>query len=224
MITILAIGGAVIKTAREELLELTGRKAFDVLIHNGGSIFHDFQIPMDPQLEGRHSYPLDELLNNDKTYWRNQRNSSAVWYWIKGYDKGPVSSVTRTCTAMGIDVLLFTVLGGDFWQMHRLDEWSVLADHCAEDFNKLTHYMSEPFHYICMGSAVVHPEVFIKVVGVNGRIPEGSYTTVVDFRNMYRPMTRVAKYGEYRCMTHKDFLQEWMKRSERHIPNNGNKQ
>ena len=41
---ILAIGGHVIKTAGYELLRVIKANKVEMLIHNGGSLFHDFQL------------------------------------------------------------------------------------------------------------------------------------------------------------------------------------
>jgi len=55
-----------------------------------------------------------------------------------------------------------------------------------------------------MGSAVIHPEVFIKAVAVSK--PSKFKADVVDFLDMYRPRTRVAKYGIYYQITHQEYL------------------
>ena len=55
---ILAIGGAVIKTGKTELIEVIKSGQIEMLIHNGGSIFHNFQQEMDDLSD--HSYPLNE--------------------------------------------------------------------------------------------------------------------------------------------------------------------
>ena len=41
---ILAIGGHVIKTAKYGLYKVIERGYVEMIIHNGGSLFHDFQI------------------------------------------------------------------------------------------------------------------------------------------------------------------------------------
>jgi len=62
--TILAIGGAVIKTALEPLRKAINNGKVEMLIHNGGSVFHDFQIAMGELEEGQTSYSLDKLLDS----------------------------------------------------------------------------------------------------------------------------------------------------------------
>ena len=78
---ILAIGGAVIKTAYEEIKECARRKMFDVLIHNGGSLFHDFQraTEFDKLPTNSNSYPLRLLLDYPEL---NKEASQLVWNYI----------------------------------------------------------------------------------------------------------------------------------------------
>jgi len=204
---ILAIGGAVIKTAKPELKEIIMNNKVEMLIHNGGSIFHDFQQELDPTLED-HSYPITELLED---YECNRLSSEYLWDWILGVGKAPEGSITRLCENKKIPVLLFTVLGADFWQLF-VHSWISLADKSFKDFEMLCYKFRNPFHYICMGSAVVHPEVFLKAVAVTK--PKEFRADVVDFLDMYRPRTRVAKYGKYYQMSHKEFLDEWLNKGE----------
>ncbi len=179
-----------------------------MLIHNGGSIFHDFQLSIDPELmdTNEHSYPLKSLLIDCLP---NMDASKLVWKWIEG-DYAPEGSVTRICDDLHIPVLLFTGLACDYWQMFgETSDWSALGVHAFWDFKKLTERFRRPFHYICMGSAVIHPEVFIKAVSLANSIDFKA--DVVDFLDMYRPRTRVAKFGKYYQMEHKEYLQKWIK-------------
>jgi hypothetical protein len=199
---ILAIGGAVIKTARLELRKVVEKGKVDVLIHNGGSLFHDFQLATE-EIKG-HSHPLDELLED---YEVNRHASGLVWDWIRS-KVAPESSITRLAEDMGKDVLMFTALGADFWQLFDTD-WGKLGLASWFYFHRLCQIMASPFHFINMGSAVIHPEVFTKALAVVK--PKDFRATVVDFKEMYRPRTRVAKYGEYCECSHKDFLKAWAK-------------
>jgi len=209
MKTILAIGGAVIKTAYDEIKECARRKKFEVLIHNGGSLFHDFQRATEEEKlpTDSNSYPLKVLLSHPEL---NKEASQLVWNYIYS-GISPVNSLTKICQKEKIEVLMFTGLGCDFWQIFKCaTHWKKLGEISYLYFEKLCEIMSEPFHYVCMGSAVIHPEVFTKALSVAK--PKEFRTTVVDFLpNQYRPKTRVAKYGEYLCMTHKEFLNLWLK-------------
>ena len=75
---ILAIGGAVIKTARDELLKVIEQDMVEMLIFNGGAIFHDFQLSIDDELEG-HSYPIEKLI---ESFACNTRPSDILWHWL----------------------------------------------------------------------------------------------------------------------------------------------
>ncbi len=197
---IVAIGGAVIKTAKKELSEYIKKGHVEMLIHNGGSIFHDIQQATDPNLKG-HSYPLDDLMDD---YSCNKEASIMVKEWID-YGEAPVGTITNLCNEMEIPVLMFTSLGCDFWQLFAdKDEWEMFGKVAYYYFESLVERFKKPFHYINMGSAVIHPEVFTKAIAVAKN--KDFKADVVDFKDMYRPRTRVAKYGNYYQMTHKEFL------------------
>lgn len=203
---IISIGGAVIKTAKSELYELIERNKVEMLIHNGGSIFHDFQTSIDYGMINKEnkSYSLNEIVENLEY---NREASELVWNWIEGHP-APIDSVTKLCEEKKIPVLLFTGMACDFWQLFRKD-WSLYARKAKNDFDILCARMIKPFHYICMGSAVIHPEVFVKALSITH--PKKFKADVVDFLDMYRPRTRVAKYGKYYKMTHKEFIKKCLK-------------
>lgn len=206
MKAIMAIGGAVIKTAWEEVKMVTEKEKVEMLIHNGASLFHDFQRATDKILAdlGIHSYPLQSLLD-DKDL--DRKASEMVWEWVKGKKGAPEGSLTRICEERKIDVLCFTALGCDFWQMFDRD-WESFASRTRKDFYFLCKRMMEgEFYYLLLGSAVIHPEVFAKAIAMAR--PEKFKADVVDFLEMYRPKTRVACYGEYHRMEFKDFLRKW---------------
>jgi len=197
---IVAIGGAVIKTAKKELSKYIKDGHVEMLIHNGGSIFHDIQQAIDPNLKG-HSYPLDDLMDD---YSCNKEASICVWDFIK-YGEAPENTITNLCNQMRIPVLLFTGLGCDFWHLFASpDQWAEYGRSSFFYFDKLVERFKKPFYYINMGSAVIHPEVFTKAIAA---AKNSCFTAdVVDFKDMYRPRTRVAKYGTYYQMTHKEWL------------------
>jgi len=197
---IIAIGGAVIKTAKKELEQAIEDNHIEMLIHNGGSIFHDIQQAIDPNLKG-HSYPLDNLMDD---YSCNKEASSYVWEFVE-YGTAPENSITNLCNQLCIPVLLFTGLGCDFWHLFSSrEQWGEYGRRSYDYFEELVKRFKSKFHYINMGSAVIHPEVFTKAIAVAKN--QCFQSDVVDFKNMYRPRTRVAKYGNYYTMNHKDFL------------------
>ena len=114
---IVAIGGAVIKTARSLLYEIINNNEVEMLIHNGGSLFHDFQLSLDPPSDNQHSYSLEQLL---KDHSINQFTSDHVNEFIKNsiLDNAPDNSITQLCLSKHIPVLLFTIAAQDtsvFW-------------------------------------------------------------------------------------------------------------
>lgn len=203
---IMGIGGAVIKTAMDELREVVKQRKIDVLLHCGASLFHDFQ--RNTESLDSHSYILDDLL---KDYSLDRNASSLVWKWLRRKE-APGNSVTRLCCENDIAVLLFATLGTDFWQLF-CDEWGLIARQCHDDFYSLCNIMAKDnFTYINMGSSVIMPEVFTKALALTGIDNLNNFKAhVVDFLpNQYRPLTRVAKYGNYYQMAHKEFLRKWL--------------
>ena len=219
MFTIMAIGGAVIKTARDLLQIVIEQRKVDVLVHNGGSIFHDFQLALEgDKLGSWHSYPLDMLLED---YSINGYTSSMLCRYLGVYPYNetsylpPDGSITKLCVDLKIPVLMFTCLGADFWQMFGSSkQWADLGKRQYDDFTRLCTFMRKEFHYICMGSAVIHPEVFIKALAVTGADTRSFTTTVVDFNQAYRPLTRVAKFGNYYQCTHRQYLERMVEASD----------
>jgi hypothetical protein len=201
---ILAIGGAVIKTALDPLKNVLDD--VEILIHNGGSLFHDFQIAIGEFKKGETSYTLDKLLVDFKC---NEAATKKIWKWIDG-GLAPKNSVTRMCENRGIPVLVFTGLGCDFWQMFG-HNWEIFARKTQSDFLELCERFKKPFHYICAGSGVIHPEVFVKALAISH--PKDFRADVVDFKIMYRPISRVAVYGDYFLMEHKEFFKLWSEKS-----------
>ena len=204
---ILAIGGHVIKTARAELKQVIDDGKVEMLIHNGGSLFHDFQLSLDYPLvmSGNHSYSLEGLIEDPGI---NKTASEIVWRWIEGGVEAPIGSVTKRCEDFAIPVLMFTCLGCDFWHLFRGSKyWGELGEKTHQYFSILREKLQAPFHYVCMGSAVIHPEVFTKAIA---GIKKPEFTAdVVDFLDMYRPRSRIAKYGKYYKMTHEEYLIKW---------------
>lgn len=208
---ILAIGGHVIKTARVELEKAIERGHVEMLIHNGGSIFHDFQLATCTELVTRqiHSFPLDEVVEDPNV---TKQAALHVWEWLLGSKNyAPKNSITRLCQGYHIPVLMFTIPGADFWHLFKgADAWGELGHALFHHFSELRLRFRYPFHYVCMGSAVVHPEIFTKAIS-GMKLPEAMQADVVDFKMMYRPETRVSKYGHYYVITHKQYLQELLR-------------
>ena len=180
-----------------------------MLIHNGGSLFHDFQLATEANLVTRqiHSFPLQELIEDPNP---NRRASVSVWDWLIEAKNAPYISITRRCQDLEIPVLMFSIPGADFWHLFRGgDAWGEMGKKAHDHFAILRERLHNPFHYVCMGSAVIHPEIFTKAIaGI--KKPEFK-ADVVDFLDMYRPRTRIAQYGNYYKMEHKEYLQRWLK-------------
>ncbi len=207
---ILAIGGHVIKTAKYELYKVIERGHVEMLIHNGGSIFHDFQIATTSDARivtaENKSYPLSDLIETPEM---NTPASLKLWNWIEGKIEAPKGSITSLCEGYAIPILMFTAPGCDFWQLFKGgNHWAMLGRKLHNDFGELRSRLKRPFHYVCMGSAVIHPEIFTKAIA---GIPKPEFKAdVVDFLDMYRPRTRISQFGTYHKMTHKEYLGKWL--------------
>ncbi|MDP1614196.1 MAG: hypothetical protein Q8L68_00195, partial [Methylococcales bacterium] len=128
------------------------------------------------------------------------------------FGEPPINSITYDCYTQDIDVLLFSALGTDFWQLF-CDDWYLIGNKCQHDFYELCRIIKDDnFIFINMGSAVILPEVFTKALAIVGIENLKNWRShVVDFLpNQYRPLTRVAKYGTYFVMDHKEFLSKWL--------------
>lgn len=206
---ILAIGGAVIKTGRERLKSVIRSGEIEMLIHNGASLFHDFQLSIDPPQDGSHSHALKDLV---KDYSVNEKTTK----WVQRYIHHPLKmyvpdcSVTSLCHQMDIPVLMFTIPGADFWNCEPDSlQWYFNSEFMCKSMEKLlVRFMQDRFHYVCMGSAVIHPEIFIKCIAMAQS--KYFFADVVDFLDMYRPKTRVAIYGKYYKIDHISFLDRWI--------------
>lgn len=203
---ILAIGGAVIKTAQDDLIERIQADEVKMLIHNGGSIFHDFQIARgEVNTAESTSIPLTDLMDG---YEVNKPTSDHIWRWMDEAEDAPEGSATAECERRKIPVIMFTILGADFWHMFaEREDWAEYGRITYRYFQMLCYEMKFPFHFINQGSAVVHPELFLKAVATVK--PKQFRADVVDFLDMYRPRTRVSQYGRYYEMTHKEFFLKW---------------
>lgn len=195
------------KTSARELLRGVLNDV-EILCLNGGALFHDFQMA----LEGFTSVPLNEL---NVSMERIEKSCKYVVDWLVGYKvKTPAGSIVKACEDRGIDVLMFTAQSCDYWQMY-LDDTIKKSSLWLFDsnFKKLRdRFMASPFHYLNICSAVIGPEVFQKAI--QGVPFNHIRADVVDFFDMYRPRTRVAKYGHYYQMEVSEFMKVWKKNSK----------
>jgi hypothetical protein len=201
---ILAIGGAVIKTASDLLYKVIQQDHVEILIHNGGSLFHDFQLALDPPPNNMHSYPMKDLMDSREKL-RTATHAINQYLFMGPPPKG---SITELCETLDIPVLMFTGLACDWWQF-QVHDWSRIALKAKVSFDYLLNrFRNDRFHYVCMGSAVIHPEVFVKALALANVHNETNWfkADVVDFLDMYRPRTRVSQYGHYYKMTHREYL------------------
>jgi len=208
---ILAIGGAVVKTARAGLIELIKADKIEMLIHNGGSLFHDFQHAVDPPPKGMHSYSLSHLMRNQDEL--KTTNEAINLFFSTNGNPAPIGSATYLCRKKNIPVLVFTALGCDWWQF-EMDNWAKFAAYAKNSFDQLVkRFIADRFHFVCMGSAVIHPEVFVKALALSfaAEVDNWFRADVIDFLNMYRPRTRVAIYGNYYINEHHRFIRSWLK-------------
>ena len=114
--------------------------------------------------------------------------------------------VFRSYLQKEIPVLLFTTPGADFWHYFSRD-WTLLSDMAYMSMlSMVERFKQENFHFVNVGSATMHPEVFIKAVATAKPNPENFTADVVDFKDMYRPRTRVARFGTYYTISHVEYF------------------
>jgi len=111
--------------------------------------------------------------------------------------KYPELSLLKNAYEMDIPVTIHVGIGTDINHQHNTANGSAIGDCSMRDFRIFTKLVSELNDggvFICFGSAVVLPEVFLKALTVcrNAGLPVKNFTTAVFDMNLhYRPQTNI---------------------------------
>jgi hypothetical protein len=201
---ILALGGRPIKENYDQIKEIIRKRNIDALMLSGCAIFHDFQITTE-SLDGKHSIPLDKLLED---YTLDEKASHLVWKYYYT-EEAPKGSLVDHAQLNNIPVLLFSDLGTDFFHLFPYIsgeyDWQKVAERSYDDFACLVSIMRDTsFIFICMGSEAHLPEIMVKALAVAK--PTNYKTISIDPEGMgYRLRTR---FKTWKICSFKDALED----------------
>jgi len=209
------MGGHVIKCGLAPvLIDLMERGFITAFVMNGSTSIHDFEIG----ICGATSEDVEAVLPDgsfgsaeETGRWMNEAASAAAAngiglgeaYGAKLEEVGQPGmrdqSVLYAAWKRGIPVTVHLAMGTDTPHTHPLADGPALGGGTLHDFRLLCGIVSEMSHggvYINCGSAVVLPEVFLKVVSSvrNLGVKLEYFTTVnFDFLQHYRPKMNVVE-------------------------------
>ena len=214
---IFALGGHVVKVGTGPLIiDLMERGVITAVAANGALAIHDVEIA----LVGRTSEKVEELLpegafgmarETAELFARGAEEAArggtglghALGELVKGAPHG-VHSILAAGRRLGIPVTVHVAMGTDTVQMHPNLSGADLGEASLTDFRILAGVARglSGGVWVNVGSAVILPEVFLKVVGVLRNLGEalGDITAAdLDFIRHYRPevnvLSRPAKRG-----------------------------
>ncbi len=207
------MGGHVIKCGLAPILiDLMDRGFITAFVMNGSTSIHDFEIG----ICGATSEDVEAVLPDgsfgsaeETGRWMNEAASAASGiglgeaYGAKleevGHPDFREQSVLYAAWKRGIPVTVHLALGTDTPHTHPIADGTALGAGSMRDFKLLCSIVSEMSYggvYVNCGSAVVLPEVFLKVVSSvrNLGVKLEHFTTVnLDFLQHYRPKMNVVE-------------------------------
>jgi hypothetical protein len=210
------VGGHVIKCGLGPLLvDLMERGFVTAFAFNGAATIHDFEIA----LAGSTSEEVEKELPEgdfgmvqETGEWMNEAFDRGVRtglgmgeslgaFMTERLDRFPYSRLSILCRAYSgnIPVTVHVAIGTDVIHNHPLADGNALGQSSLQDFRLLTSIVRDLHDggvYLNCGSAVILPEVFLKVVSMvrNLGYPLQAFTTAnLDFIQHYRPTQNVLK-------------------------------
>jgi deoxyhypusine synthase len=210
---LIGIGGHVIKTGMSPLLnEMINLNAIQGICANGSVIIHDFEIAV----FGQTSEDVAEALE-DGTFGMASDTCDTINEIITGasakklgYGEAvgkylsetdilyPDLSVVRNAYLKNVPTTVHVAMGTDIVHQHNTANGAAIGDCTLRDFYIFTDLVSKLGDggvFICFGSSVIIPEVFLKALSVcrNKGISVKNFTTAVfDMNYHYRPNVNVA--------------------------------
>jgi hypothetical protein len=199
-----AIGGHVIKTGcAPYLIDLIERGIVTSVSMNGSAAIHDFELA----LAGKTSEDVGAQLHAGRFGMARETAEAFAVSANSGGDIGlgaalgqhiadldcpfANTSLVAACHRAGIPCTIHVALGTDIVHMHPQVSGAALGEASMTDFRILCTVVSKLAHGIWwnIGSAVVMPEVFLKVVAVVrnfGHDLDGLVTANFDMQSKYR--------------------------------------
>jgi deoxyhypusine synthase len=209
---IIGIGGHVIKTGLSPILiEMMRIGLISGISANGSVSIHDFEIANFGQTsedvaialaDGSFGMATDtcDIINN--IICEGSKSSlgygEAIGKYLSEQNlRFPELSLLRNAYEMNIPVTIHVALGTDINHQHNTANGSAIGDCSMRDFRIFTKLVSEINDggiFICFGSAVVLPEVFLKALTICrnvGKAVQNFTTAVFDMNFHYRPQTNI---------------------------------
>jgi len=210
---ILGIGGHVVKAGLSPLIiDLMKNGVISAIACNGSVIIHDFEIACFGQTSEDVAQALEDGsfgMASDTCDTINEVIVNAHKEKL-GYGEAigkhlceqdilhPQLSIARNAYATNTPLTVHIAIGTDINHQHHSASGEAIGDCSARDFKIFTNSVSQLGNggvFICCGSAVILPEVFLKALTVarNSGLPVQDFTTAVfDMNYHYRPSTNIA--------------------------------
>lgn len=210
------LGGHVVKCGLNPvLIDLMHRGFVSALVFNGATAIHDFEIAMvgSTSEDVEKGLPTGDFGTSKETsHWMNDSINEGVSNGkgigealgesiIKDEQRFPHAEFSLLASAIqkDIPVTVHIAIGTDTIHNHPSADGSALGKGSLQDFRLLASIICKLHNggvYLNCGSAVILPEIFLKVVSLVRNLghPLENFTTVnLDFLQHYRPTQNVIK-------------------------------
>jgi hypothetical protein len=194
------------------LVDLMERRVITALALTGAVIIHDFELA----LMGHTSEEVDTEINTGRFGMAEETGrlinqaisrgaqkgmgiGEAVGRWIEEQRlPNRKTSLLAAGARLGLPVTVHVAVGTDIIHMHPAADGAALGEGSLRDFRTLAAVVAglDGGVYLNLGSAVIMPEVFLKVLTMARNLghPVNRITTVnMDFLPHYRPLTNVVR-------------------------------
>jgi len=209
---IIGMGGHVIKTGISPLLiDLMRKGVVSAIACNGSVIIHDFEISCWGQTSedvataienGTFGMASDtcDTINNiiARAYEEKLGYGEAIGKYLCENDISyPQLSLAANAYKHNVPLCVHIAIGTDINHQHHSASGQAIGDCSTRDFQIFTHMVSLLDNggvFICFGSAVIVPEVFLKALTIvrnTGQSLQNFTTAVFDMNHHYRPHTNI---------------------------------
>ena len=209
---LVGIGGHVIKTGMSPLfIEMMRLKAIQGVCCNGSVVIHDFEISCFGQTSEDVAEAIEDGsfgMSSDTCDSINDIISAGVKDEL-GYGEAigkylsenqllhPELSLLRNAYEMNVPVTVHVALGTDITHQHSGASGAAIGDLSMRDFRIFAESVSQLDSggvFICFGSTVILPEVFLKALTIcrnKGKSVKNFTTAVFDMNYHYRPYVNI---------------------------------
>ena len=210
---LIGIGGHVIKTGMSPLLiEMMSINAIQGICCNGSVVIHDFEI----SCFGQTSEDVAEALENGSFGMATDTCDSINKIIIEGakHELGygeaigkylcensilhPELSLLHNAYKFNVPVSVHVAIGTDIVHQHDTADGAAIGEMSLRDFRifaQLVSQLNDGGVFICFGSSVIIPEVFLKALTIcrnKGDLVRNFTTAVFDMNYHYRPNVNIA--------------------------------